>query len=62
MPFLCSLLCILKSLSFTCLIFEMIHNWLSSKVACATAGEARKWMEAFDQAKQQVQDPFTKWL
>ena len=25
------------------------------KIACATAGEARKWMEAFDHAKQQVQ-------
>jgi len=24
------------------------------KIACATAGEARGWMEAFDQAKQQV--------
>lgn len=31
-------------------------NWLFIffKIACATAGEARKWMEAFDQAKQQV--------
>jgi len=24
------------------------------KVACATAGEAQKWMEAFEQAKSQV--------
>ena len=24
------------------------------KIACATAGEVRKWMEAFDHAKQQV--------
>jgi len=26
------------------------------KIACATAGEARNWMEAFDHAKQQVQE------
>lgn len=29
------------------------------KIACATAGEVRKWMEAFDHAKQQVQ--ILKW-
>lgn len=28
-------------------------NWFL-KIACATAGEAQKWLEAFDQAKQQV--------
>lgn len=43
-----------------CSILEIIHNWLFLKIACATAGEAQKWMEAFDHAKQQVSDLFTK--
>lgn len=33
----------------------MVHYVYFWKIACATAGEARKWMEAFDHAKQQVQ-------
>lgn len=33
------------SFFFMCIFF---------KIACATAGDARGWMEAFDQAKQQV--------
>lgn len=37
---------LLKSLTDDCL--------LAFKIACATAGEAQKWMEAFDHAKQQV--------
>lgn len=37
----------------------MTINWVDFfplKIAVANAGEARKWMEAFDHAKQQVQE------
>lgn len=38
--------------------FSYLMRWLTInwflKIACATAGEAQKWLEAFDQAKQQV--------
>lgn len=43
----------------------MTVNWIylyiffiSFKIACGTAGEAQKWMEAFDHAKQQVQENY----
>jgi len=32
----------------------IIFTYFFFKVACATAGEAQKWMEAFEQAKSQV--------
>ncbi|BBH08555.1 Protein of unknown function D [Prunus dulcis] len=34
-------------------------NWFL-KIACATAGEAQKWLEAFDQAKQQAEFELTR--
>lgn len=34
-------------------LFHILISFV--KIACATAGEARKWMEAFDHAKQEVQ-------
>jgi hypothetical protein len=40
---------------FSIFIIEMIFfNHVFFKVACATAGEAQRWMEAFEQAKNQV--------
>ncbi|KAL3623957.1 hypothetical protein CASFOL_032773 [Castilleja foliolosa] len=33
----------------------LIKSMAVAKIACATAGDARKWMEAFDIAKQQVE-------
>jgi hypothetical protein len=32
----------------------IFFNHVFFKVACATAGEAQRWMEAFEQAKNQV--------
>lgn len=41
---------------YTVINFEDIYfpHGFFWKIACGTAGEARKWMEAFEQAKQQV--------
>lgn len=41
--------------SFIRLFCHFIFLIMYCKIACATAGETRKWMEAFDQAKQQVE-------
>ncbi|THG02335.1 hypothetical protein TEA_021177 [Camellia sinensis var. sinensis] len=38
-----------------CLVISRSFNSGATKIACPTAGEARKWMEAFDQAKQQAE-------
>lgn len=32
----------------------VFHTYIFFKIACATTGEAQRWMEAFDHAKQQV--------
>lgn len=34
---------------------SQLISCLCFKIACATAGEVKQWMEAFDQGKQQVQ-------
>lgn len=35
--------------------YNRLDETRKGEIACATAGEARKWMEAFDQAKQQAE-------
>ncbi|XP_042511324.1 protein ENHANCED DISEASE RESISTANCE 2-like [Macadamia integrifolia] len=35
--------------------YNRLDETKKGEIACATAGEARKWMEAFDQAKQQAE-------
>jgi hypothetical protein len=42
-------------LSFICQKDLQLIACLCFKIACATAGEVKQWMEAFDQGKQQVQ-------
>ncbi|GAB4857349.1 hypothetical protein Ancab_015257 [Ancistrocladus abbreviatus] len=34
--------------------YNRLDESKKGEIACGTAGEAHKWMEAFDQAKQQV--------
>ncbi|KAJ0984824.1 hypothetical protein J5N97_003180 [Dioscorea zingiberensis] len=36
-------------------LYNRLDETKKGEIACATAGEARKWMEAFDQAKQQAE-------
>lgn len=36
--------------------FLAINHVIYCKIACANAGDARKWMEAFDHAKQLVDE------
>ncbi|GAV83954.1 START domain-containing protein/DUF1336 domain-containing protein [Cephalotus follicularis] len=36
-------------------LYNRLDEAKKGEIACATAGEARKWMEAFDHAKQQVE-------
>ncbi|KAH9654558.1 START domain-containing protein [Citrus sinensis] len=36
-------------------LYNRLDESKKGEIACATAGEARKWMEAFDQAKQQAE-------
>ncbi|PWA34521.1 START domain, START-like domain protein [Artemisia annua] len=39
----------------TLMVEELGRRKVNDAIACATAGETRKWMEAFDQAKQQAE-------
>ncbi|KAJ4709656.1 protein ENHANCED DISEASE RESISTANCE 2-like [Melia azedarach] len=36
-------------------LYNRLDETKKGEIACATAGQARKWMEAFDQAKQQAE-------
>ncbi|GAB2289128.1 hypothetical protein Dimus_023430 [Dionaea muscipula] len=40
--------------------YNRLEESQKGEIACRTAGEARKWMEAFDQAKQQVEYELSK--
>ncbi|KAL5698805.1 hypothetical protein ACHQM5_029793 [Ranunculus cassubicifolius] len=40
--------------------YNRLDETKKGEIACATAGEARKWMEAFDQAKQQAEYELSK--
>ncbi|OVA16368.1 START domain [Macleaya cordata] len=41
-------------------LYNRLDESRKGEIACATAGEARKWMEAFDQAKQQAEYELSK--
>ncbi|EPS60260.1 hypothetical protein M569_14543, partial [Genlisea aurea] len=40
--------------------YSRLDESKKGEIACATAGDARKWMEAFDHAKQQVEKDLSK--
>ncbi|KAL8133342.1 hypothetical protein AgCh_008705 [Apium graveolens] len=41
-------------------LYNRLDETKKGEIACATAGEARKWMEAFDHAKQQAEYELTR--
>ncbi|XP_074371561.1 protein ENHANCED DISEASE RESISTANCE 2-like isoform X3 [Apium graveolens] len=48
------------AIGHTLMVEESGRRKVNESIACATAGEARKWMEAFDHAKQQAEYELTR--